>query len=163
MLVEYDQPDGKTVAEFIPIRDMVRERERDQMGRVMAYAYRGENALYNALVALTEGQVVYYVTQGHGEPPLMAAPGANMPNLSDLQTRLAGGKKLEVKPLILGRGKANVVPKDADAVIVAGPKRPFGKEAAQALSDYARRTKRGKKGKVTQTEGKLILLLDPVI
>ncbi|MGD9895592.1 MAG: GldG family protein [Candidatus Methylacidiphilaceae bacterium] len=105
-------------------------------------AFKGEQQFTAAILSLVEGKLLkVYVTTGHGEREFgnMSAPGGY--GQIDLRIRR---ENVETIPLDLG--EFPVVPADADAVIVAGPKVPFRAPEAEAIAKYV------------EAKGKLLLL-----
>lgn len=153
--------------------------ERDpsmaRRGAPVSYSFLGENALFTALVSMTEGKTVIYFATGHDElapDDKMAIPG--MPpqqrgGLSQLRSRLTERKSVEVKTLALDR-TATKVPDDASVVVIARPMKPYQPGELKVLREYLSRqaqtepVKDGAAGRTVEkvTAGKLIVLLDPV-
>ena len=115
-----------------------------QTGRVGGY--KGEQQFTGAIIALIEGKSSkVYFTAGHGEHPM-----------NDTQT--ATGFGLVVQALKgenittdnLNLALTGGVPKDADAIVIAGPSVPFNATEAAALDKYL------------AANGKIFILLDPL-
>lgn len=106
-----------------------------------------EEKVTNAMVKLTRtGQKIVYFLDGHGEKPI----DGEAANARDGYGRAAEALRNEnytAKPLLLA--STGEVPADADAVIIAGPRRPLLPEEAKALEAYLA------KG------GAILVLLDP--
>ncbi len=104
-----------------------------------------EEAITNAIISVSrqEKKVVYFL-QGHGEP---GSGDSGETGCSEARTGL---EKLsfQVKDLILFQEAA--VPRDAAAVIVAGPQKPLLEKELILLGEYAEKE-----------QGRLLLLLDP--
>jgi ABC-type uncharacterized transport system involved in gliding motility auxiliary subunit len=120
----------------------------------MVFAYDGkstrseevsEEAITNAIINVTrQGEKTVYFLLGHGEP---AIGDSGETGYSEAK---AGLEKLsfKVKELVLFQEAA--VPRDAAAVIVAGPSKPLFEKELFLLSDY-----------LEKGQGRLLLLLDP--
>ncbi|HVH20720.1 MAG TPA: Gldg family protein [Myxococcota bacterium] len=106
-----------------------------------------EEKVTNAMVKLTRtGQKIVYFLDGHGEKPI----DGEAANARDGYGRAAEALRNEnytAKPLLLA--STGEVPADADAVIIAGPRRPLLPEETKALEAYLA------KG------GAVLVLLDP--
>lgn len=112
------------------------------------YEFRGEDALMTEIDFLTTDRkkTIAYFTQGNSEL-----------DIKDNQTVAGGGilagrlekKNYEVRPLTISRTQTEV-PKDADLVVIAGPKKPLPADFIKALDEYMAR------------KGKLLLMIDPM-
>jgi ABC-type uncharacterized transport system involved in gliding motility auxiliary subunit len=108
-------------------------------------AFKGEQQLTGALVALVEGKASkIYFTEGHGERPL--SDGQTAQGYGVLAASL---KNENVDTDSLNIAAKGEVPADADAVVIAGPQIPFSPAEEQALDHYL------------AGNGKLFVLLDP--
>ena len=164
---------------FVKVRDLFDQSSGMRQAGGFSYTFKGENALYTALVEMIEGKLVVYFTQGHGELSLegnqpMMPPG--MPprasgDLSALKQKLTERKSVRVEPLTVDRALTKI-PDDASVVVVARPTQAFAPEESKVLLDYAKRsaqttTRKEKDGREIKEEkvtaGKLILLFNPVI
>jgi ABC-type uncharacterized transport system involved in gliding motility auxiliary subunit len=96
-----------------------------------------EQALTNALVKLTrrETKKVYFLT-GHNERPIEGEEAGKEQGFQFARDALAN-ENYSVEALLLA-AKGDV-PEDADAVVVAGPTRPFHPTETQALERYMAR------------------------
>jgi ABC-type uncharacterized transport system involved in gliding motility auxiliary subunit len=110
-------------------------------------AFKGEQQLTGALVALVEGKASkVYFTEGHGEH-----------SIQDATSRLGYGivaallKNDNVETANLNLAQKGEVPPDAAAVVIAGPSISFSPIEAEALDKYL------------ANNGKLLLLLDPYV
>jgi len=104
-----------------------------------------EEAITNAIINVSrQSEKTIYFTQGHGEPD---PEGSGETSYSEAK---AGLEKLsfKVKKLVLFQEAA--VPKDAAAVIVAGPQKPLLEKEIYLLENY-----------LEKNQGRLLLLLDP--
>jgi len=104
-----------------------------------------EEAITNAIINVSrQGEKTIYFTQGHGEPDIDASGETGYSEAK------AGLEKLsfKVKKAILFQEAA--VPKDAAAVIVAGPQKPLLEKELYLLGNY-----------LEKDRGRLLLLLDP--
>jgi ABC-type uncharacterized transport system involved in gliding motility auxiliary subunit len=108
-------------------------------------AFKGEQQLTGALVALVEGKASkVYFTEGHGERQLQ---DADSPQGYGAVAVSLKNENVDAEQLNLA-AKGNV-PTDADAVVIAGPTAPFSPVEAQAIDRYL------------ANNGKLLVLLDP--
>jgi ABC-type uncharacterized transport system involved in gliding motility auxiliary subunit len=103
-----------------------------------------EEKITNALVRLLreEQRVLYFLT-GHGEADLESTERQGLSQAKQALTEV----DYEVRPLLLLREKE--VPKDAAALIIAGPQTDLLPAELQAIENYAQRG------------GKLLVLVDP--
>lgn len=107
--------------------------------------FLGEQKFTSAIISLIEGKSSkVYFTEGHGEHPMQDIQNANgyglmAPSLKDENLQTAN----------LNLASTGDIPKDADAVVVAGPVIPFSPVEVQALDKYL------------AGNGKLVVLLDP--
>ncbi|WP_013323126.1 Gldg family protein [Gloeothece verrucosa] len=85
-----------------------------------------------------------YFLQGHGEHSLDAAEGGISQAVTSLRE-----KGYQVEPLNLAQSSG--IPKDADVIVIAGPKRDLFKQEVEALENY------------TANGGNLFILLDPTV
>jgi ABC-type uncharacterized transport system involved in gliding motility auxiliary subunit len=106
-----------------------------------------ESAMTNALVKLTRGKAkkIYFLT-GHNER-VADGEGADAPEGFKFAKEALANENYTVEPLLLA-SQADV-PADADAVVIAGPTRPFHVSEPAALQRYLERG------------GGLLVLLDP--
>jgi len=166
-LVIVGDESGQHAHEFLAPEKLGRENFDRVRGR-RSFTFMGENALLGTLTSLTQGQVVIYFTQGHGEPSLdmslMPAGPRTPPSLSNLKQRLTANRtRFEVKPLKLDASLAKI-PDDASTVVIVGPTQPFGEQEVQLLRDYLKRNAELAADKsVRVTSGRLMALLGPVI
>ncbi len=104
-----------------------------------------EEAITNAIINVSrQGEKTIYFTQGHGEP------GLGDSGETGYSEAKAGLEKLsfKVKELVLFQEAA--VPKDAAAVVVAGPQKPLFEKETFLLGNY-----------LEKEQGRLLLLLNP--
>lgn len=173
VVVESESEKAKPEFAFLKTNELADEFRGGRAGPV-SYSFLGENALLKTLQWLTEGKLVLYFTQGHGELKLDGAPAPRAPgrregaeSISTLRSRVGERKGVEVKPLTLD-GNTKAIPDDAGAVVIARPTRPFGKAEVEALRNYVKRNATTRKAKDSGREeeavtaGKLFVLLDPV-
>ncbi len=110
---------------------------------------RGLDAEINKRVLqIAKSKRTVYVTSGHGErtqDPIGSEQRANIDKL----WRALQDQNFEVRTLSAAEGLAQDVPRDAAAVFILGPQRPFPEPEANAIVEY------GKRG------GKLFVALDP--
>jgi ABC-type uncharacterized transport system involved in gliding motility auxiliary subunit len=106
-----------------------------------------ESALTNALVKLTRGKAkkIYFLT-GHNERPVDGEEAGKGEGFQQAKEALAN-ENYTVETLLLATKPD--VPEDADAVVIAGPTRPFHESEIPALQRYL------EKG------GGLLVMLDP--
>jgi hypothetical protein len=135
------------------------------------WMFKGEDALMTAIDYLEQGKnkAVVYFLQGHGELDISHSVEAARPTQKATQLRSFLEKvNYVVKPLrlsSLGSDKsadsetvvAKQVPEDAAAVVVAGPREPFEREALDALRQYMNPKEPDKK------KGKLVVMLDVLV
>jgi hypothetical protein len=160
LLVEYGS-DNVFVPGRLLFHDVSDPRERGPV----RYAFTGEREVAKALRKLSEKTTAkIYFTQGNGEldladsSPQQVDQGAGL-----LKQHLLDRGNYEVLPLKLGIG-VEAVPKDAAVVVVARPTSPLPTHAVEALRAYLKREEtKDKDGNVTQTRGKLLVLLDVVV
>jgi ABC-type uncharacterized transport system involved in gliding motility auxiliary subunit len=107
-------------------------------------SFKGEQQFTSSIQTLIEGKAskVYFVS-GHGEKEI-SDPSAK--GLSDIATRIKGSN-IEVEALNLALG--GEIPKDADALVIPGPKAPFNPIEVQLVTRFL------------QEKGKVILMQDP--
>jgi len=170
LVVAENSTSGKT-HEFVPDSQLFEQQSDPQHPqRPPLLAYKGENALLNALISLTENKMVVYFTRGHGElttePDLKARPPmgrqASDPNgLSRLAQALKDRRSVDVRTLDF-KGDVKKVPDDATVVVVAGPDGQFTADEAKALREYSERREVKKDGKISVTAGRLLLMLPPL-
>lgn len=101
-------------------------------------AFRAEQAFSSALqsVAVARRPVVYFV-RGHGERDLQDFSAQTGYSLIHMELRR---DNLDVRGLVLNAQQG--VPADADAVVVAGPRRPLAAEEVALLQRYLARSGR---------------------
>ena len=104
-----------------------------------------EAQLTDGMQSLQRNQIpkVYFL-QGHGEYPLKSAQGGLLQAVNSLED-----KGYLVQPWNLA--EKTVVPEDADAVVIAGPKRKLFPQEVTALENYV------------QKGGNLLILIDPEV
>lgn len=150
-------PPTKETTRFIKLEDLL--ESSSSRDRQAAYAFKGENALLDALIYLTSGQTraTVYFTQGSGEPDLEDRDkGQFDAGMGILNDELAKNN-YQTKSLRL-TVQTTSIPDDADIVVVARPQVQLPANAVKALSDYMNGTGR-KDGK----KGKMIALFDVTI
>lgn len=79
------------------------------------------------------------IVQGHGEPPLEAAPDPMNPQGpgKDLSTLVELLKpNYEVRPITIGTGAEAKIPDDVDALLVIGPTQPYADEEQKAIDAF---------------------------
>jgi hypothetical protein len=164
---------------FVKKRDLYEEDANRARRGPPTYTFKGEGALLNALVTLTEGQMKIYFATGHGElsadaalpPQFGKMPRGAGGELSTLRMRLTSRESVKVESLKIDRNLKEI-PKDADVVVIVRPRNPFSDEEVAVLRDYLRRERKTRKEKlkdkgdlekevVEVTSGKLFLLLEP--
>jgi hypothetical protein len=164
---------------FVKKRDLYEEDMNRARRGPPTYTFKGEGALLNALVTLTEGQMKIYFATGHGElsadapmpPQLGKMPRGAGGELSTLRMRLTNRESVKVETLKIDRNLKEI-PKDASLVVIARPREPFSDEEVAVLRNYLRRERKTRteklkdKGNIEKeveevTSGKLFLLLDP--
>ncbi|MFQ3650150.1 MAG: Gldg family protein [Gemmataceae bacterium] len=167
-LVIVGNENGQHAHEFLTPEKLGRENF-DRFGGRRKFTFTGENALLGTLTSLTQGQVIIYFTQGHGEPTLDAPPmigggSRTPPSLNSLKQRLTANRtRFEVKPLKLDASLAKI-PDDATTVVIVGPTQPFGDHEVQLLRDYLKRQPQIAADKSVRVHsGRLMALLGPVI
>lgn len=97
---------------------------------ISAASRLSETQLTNAIAKIKlDKQLIIYILQGHGEPTLEEKEGS----LSQAVTALTD-KGYEVKPLILVTNP--LIPPDANAVIIANPKRELLQGEVKTLEKY---------------------------
>jgi len=107
-------------------------------------AFRGEQALSSAMHALVFGRdPVVYALRGHGEKDL--DDYTRLQGLSDLAREL---RRDGITPRPLQLGEARRIPADADALLIAGPTKPFAQPELDELQRYL------------DANGRALLLLD---
>lgn len=108
-------------------------------------AFKGEQQFTATIQSLMEGKPakIYFLT-GHGERELenLTSPSG----YGELETRI---KRENIECATLNLATVQELPKDADAVVIAGPKQPLSTTEVQAISNYL------------DQKGKVILLQDP--
>jgi ABC-type uncharacterized transport system involved in gliding motility auxiliary subunit len=106
-----------------------------------------EDKITNAMVKLTRtGQKLVYFLDGHGERGIEHAGGAARDGYGRAAEALRN-ENYTAKPLLLA--STGEVPADADAVVLAGPRRPLLPEEKKALDGYLARG------------GALLVMVDP--
>lgn len=107
-------------------------------------AFKGEQALSSAIQQVAHGRTpVVYFLSGHGERSIESFErGVGYAQLA----RLVRQDNLEVRPLVFGEQQR--VPADADAVVIAGPRRRLPQPELDALAQFLDRS------------GRMVLLLD---
>lgn len=109
-------------------------------------SFKGEQQFTSAIQTLLEGKAAkIYFTAGHAEKDLA---DTSAKGLSDIAVRLKGANLITET---INLAQVGEVPKDADAIVIAGPKAPFNPAEIQAISLYL------------QAKGKLILMQDPKV
>jgi len=94
-----------------------------------------EETLTNAIIKLTRtGRQTICVIEGHGEPDVEDKEGAH--GLASLKAALEN-ENYEVKKVLLA--SMDKVPDECNAVVVAGPTRPFVAQELPAIDAYLRR------------------------
>ncbi|MDD2675889.1 MAG: GldG family protein [Methylacidiphilaceae bacterium] len=131
---------------FVNDKDMV---DYDMGGAMLGQsprvkAFKGEQQFTAAILSLVEGKLLkVYVTTGHGEREFgnMSTPGG----YGEIDLRI---RRENVETIPLDLAEFPMVPSDADAVIVAGPKVPFRAPEVDAIAKYV-----AAKGKLFFLEG----------
>lgn len=100
------------------------------------------------LLQIAKSKRTVYMTSGHGERT-QDPVGSEQRGTIDILWRTLQDQNFDVRSLSAAEGLGQDVPRDAVAVFVIGPTKPFTTPEAQALVDY------GKRG------GKLFIALDP--
>lgn len=90
-----------------------------------------------------------YFTAGHGERTRDPAGGGDQRATVDILWRTLGEQNFEVRLLSAAEGLGQEVPRDAAALFVVGPQRPFTSSEADAVAAFVRRG------------GRAFLALDP--
>ncbi len=109
-------------------------------------AFKGEPQFTSAIQTIVEGKAgKIYFTTGHGERDLADTRPVGY---SDLAQRIKG-ENMEAIPLNLAL--TGEIPKDADAIVVSGPRTGFAPVEVQALATYLAQ------------KGKVIMLQDPQV
>ena len=107
--------------------------------------FRGEQALSSAIYSLTRGaNPIVYFLQGHGER-----------KIEEFEARIGFGvivremqrDNIEVRPLILT--KADGIPEDCHALVIAGPRTQLAQSEIEALQSFL------------EQNGRLMILADP--
>src|SRR5208283_1794644 len=157
LLVVYgtDSKDGKPDYRVIKQEELGQLQQRSMMdpGAKTNIKFTGEDALMTELDFMTAGRKkpVVYFTQANRELDLNdRAPGKRGLGAGVLKDRLEK-RNYEVKPLQLSPAEPNV-PKDADMVVVAGPRTEFSPNQVKALRDFMK-----------NKDKKLVLLFDVVV
>jgi ABC-type uncharacterized transport system involved in gliding motility auxiliary subunit len=110
-------------------------------------AFKGEEAFTSAILAVTESRTPHvYFSVGHGEVPIDSAERGR--GYTDAKQLLERDNLVVAKWESLGK---DVVPADADAIVVAGPRTAFLEPEVGALEKYL------------VGGGRVLLLLDPVL
>ncbi len=155
LLVVYGTKPGEK-SEFIRRSDLVDNRDTEEGQR---FTFKGQSALMNALVYLSEGksQPILYFAQGFGMMDLEGrTPDQADRSLSRLRDELSGkGKRYDVKPLKVELDTAGI-PADADVLVLASPQRPLPDKFLKGVRDYLH-------GEGGRKKGRAIILLDPVV
>ncbi len=100
------------------------------------------------LLLVAKSKRTVYLTAGHGERTQDAVTNDQRATI-DILWRTLQDQNFEVRTLSAAEGLGQEVPKDAAAVFVVGPTRPFSAPEAQALEAFERRG------------GKLFIAIDP--
>lgn len=100
------------------------------------------------VLQIAKSKRTVYMTSGHGERTQDPLPQEQRGNI-DILWRTLQDQNFEVRTLSAAEGLGQDVPRDAAAVFVIGPTRPFSEPEANALVEY------GKRG------GKLFIAIDP--
>lgn len=137
--------------------DLARAIERDQLARGVVHITIGEEStdvtevteerVTNAIVRLTRTQdkKVYFVS-GHNERKIVG-PGAGDASGFELAAEFLRNENYAVEELLLA--SVDGIPEDGDAIVLAGPTRPFREEEHQALEEFLARG------------GGMLVMLDP--
>jgi ABC-type uncharacterized transport system involved in gliding motility auxiliary subunit len=116
-------------------------------GAATIKAFKGEQAFTSAILEVTESKnAKVYFTAGHGEPTLEGTERGR--GYSDAKQQLERDNVAVASWDSLGKGE---VPKDAAAVIVAGPRTAFLEPETAALQKFL------------AGGGRALILLDPVL
>lgn len=131
-------------AKFVPVAEMA----DFDMNPVMSgnaprlLAFKGEQALANALIALVRPEAVKaYFLQGHGGPAV--GPGNPLAIFQDYIAR----QNVSIAPLSLG--SADQIPADCGTLVIAGPQADLDEREAAILLQY------------WKSNGRFLVLLDP--
>jgi len=117
---------------IIPAADFYTEQDSGLNETTPIRSFRGEQLISSAVQELVEGKSArIYFTQGHGEHDLESFEGQQ--GYSGI-ARVMKQENFLTEKLVLGTQAT--VPADADAVVIAGPKKPFSGEEAEALFIY---------------------------
>ncbi|HUB68488.1 MAG TPA: GldG family protein [Candidatus Methylacidiphilales bacterium] len=119
--------------------------EADPMTGQVA-SFKGEQQFTSSIVSLTEGHAAkVYFTEGHGEHRL---EDMDQQGYGALATTL---KEDNIDGETVDLARTGAVPKDADALVIAGPLTAFSPIEADTLQKYL------------AAHGKLIVLIDPYV
>jgi ABC-type uncharacterized transport system involved in gliding motility auxiliary subunit len=113
--------------------------------------FKGESAITNALIEVTEGQKpkIYFLT-GHGEADLEGQNTRMPSNEIGFLSRALRTKNYDVQALDIMKRTTRDVPEDASCVVAAGPTLPFDPAELAALDRYL------------ASGGKLLALVPPI-
>ena len=115
-----------------------------QGGEARKVAFRGEQAFSSAILSITqERRPIVYFLRGHGERDLESRDPYD--GYSTLKQQVSRDN-VDVRTFAIGESKG--VPADADAIVIAGPKKRFAQSELDALRSYL------------EKEGRLLVLLD---
>ena len=104
-----------------------------------------EEAITNAIINVSRpSEKMVYFTQGHGEPDIDVTAETGYSEVRSGLEKLS----FKVKKLVLFQEAA--VPRDAAAVVVAGPQKPLFEKEIFLLANY-----------LEKEQGRLLLLIDP--
>ena len=131
---------GKLYRVYLDTKD-----KKQPIRTVQEGTYLSEAQLTDGMQSLQRNQIpkVYFL-QGHGEYPLKSAQGGLLQAVNSLED-----KGYLVQPWNLA--EKTVVPEDADALVIAGPKRKLFPQEVTALENYV------------QKGGNLLILIDPEV
>lgn len=146
LIKKYQDQTDKVSLEFIELNerpDLGREYGVDKGSGSVFLEYKGrrnridkidEQELSSALVKVTrESKKTIYFTTGHGEPDLEESKEARGHNTLKL---LLENNNYKIETIALALSPK--IPKDADLLIIAGPKQSFQSFEISAIEDYLR-------------------------
>jgi len=141
VILDYE---GRT--KFVPVAEMAEFDVTPMMSgdQPRLLAFKGEQALTNALIALANPErLKMYFLQGHGEPPITgASPYATFKDYIERQN-------VSVQPLTLG--SADAVPGDSATLVIAAPQFDLTEREAAVVEKY------------WKDRGSILVLLDPLV
>ncbi|MCC7385504.1 MAG: Gldg family protein [Deltaproteobacteria bacterium] len=118
------------------VLSQAKTHEKIRVGEKMSSAKSSlksfDQSFAKALIKVSRQQQVAYFTVGHGERRTEPPSDDLRPGLG-LVKQLLTANRFEVKPLGVSEGLASEVPRDAAAVFIVGPEKPFLPEEIAAL------------------------------